>query len=668
MASYFSGGKKSQVALEQLIITAVFLFLLLSIFVYADTSYVDATRFEQASEAVRTLATAANRIYETGSGTKTFVYVTLPDSIIYSNITGDEVTISLETSKGPTEVTGATKGHVNGSIPLEAGTYKVCLEVLESGIVDIYECKITLIQSIGDVTPPSIIFARPTPDNAAAINSSTVEINATVTDDVMVTSCTLHFDGSFEDMTVIGSGASVTCYRKKTSLANGWHNYYVTAVDGSLNEGYSETRSVMINVTSGGDKTERKAMLTYYDAGAGQTPRYRLWNKSAWSDELTALDTGTTASSWHLLLANGIRDEKALFTKTKSQSAKPTAVAQIWNGTDWGNLITLSTYNGEPDSPGSYDAVYEQSSGRLMVIYMEFKTSASIPRYRIWNGTGWSAEGNLNNPQCGNVKFVKLAAKPNSDEIIAAVLGQCSYLHGQVWNGTDWGNSILLSTNVYTYTSQEYDIAYGQNSGRAMVAWQDSNIQTPKYRIWNGTGWEAEKNASSIGASSGLWYKLATKKGTDNMLLATVDNNQDLNVQFWDGASWGAATELDSSVESYATPVKSFDAAYEQSSSPERVMVAYADDDDTIPKYYLWDGASWGAKRNATDIGSQPYWIELEPDIKSNDMFLATNDEDEDVNVQLWSSVSGNFSEKFEAEVSAISNQMALGIAFDRHY
>ena len=96
MASFYR-NHSGQVTFEQLLITGVFLLLLVTIFVYTNTSYTENSRDQKASEAVNAIVTAANRIYETGPNTKTFIYVTFPDGVTSANLTNNEVTLSLKT-------------------------------------------------------------------------------------------------------------------------------------------------------------------------------------------------------------------------------------------------------------------------------------------------------------------------------------------------------------------------------------------------------------------------------------------------------------------------------------------------------------------------------------------------------------------------------------------
>ncbi|MBI4151820.1 Ig-like domain repeat protein [Candidatus Woesearchaeota archaeon] len=98
-----------------------------------------------------------------------------------------------------------------------------------------------------DTVKPSVGFVDPTPANNTFLNTSSATINISATDDNALSRCTLTFDGVNETMTMVGSGASVTCNTAKASLAQGVHTFKVYVNDTSNNENQTSTRTFTVD-------------------------------------------------------------------------------------------------------------------------------------------------------------------------------------------------------------------------------------------------------------------------------------------------------------------------------------------------------------------------------------------------------------------------------------
>jgi len=148
-------------------------------------------------------------------------------------------------------------------------------------------------------------------------------------------------------------------------------------------------------------------------------------------------------------------------------TARQDAYAAIWNGTDWGNLIQLTTNTGT--SYKAIDLAYEQNSGDLLVFYGD---NTNIPKYRIWNGTGWSAQNSANN--IGSTpRFIRAEAKPNinSNEIMLVTSDAASDINTQVWDGTSFSGVTELTATSFN-DRHSFDVAYETFSNDAMVTYR----------------------------------------------------------------------------------------------------------------------------------------------------------------------------------------------------
>ncbi|MFH0868845.1 MAG: hypothetical protein V1839_01315 [archaeon] len=126
-----------QAAIEQLVIMMLLFVVLLSVFIYSNTNAMGSARVEQASEAIRAVASAADKIGAMDAGTKMFVGITLPDGIILANVSQSEILMRVETPSGETDVVESPNTQMTGNLPTGAGVYTVQLEVLNTSVVNI---------------------------------------------------------------------------------------------------------------------------------------------------------------------------------------------------------------------------------------------------------------------------------------------------------------------------------------------------------------------------------------------------------------------------------------------------------------------------------------------------------------------------------------------------
>ena len=95
---------------------------------------------------------------------------------------------------------------------------------------------------------PSIIYASPTDADNAYVSRTWTYVNVTVNDPENVSACILDWNGVNESMTMVGSGANVSCYKNKSDV-EGSYNYNVYANDSIGNTGAGGQRIVTFDTT-----------------------------------------------------------------------------------------------------------------------------------------------------------------------------------------------------------------------------------------------------------------------------------------------------------------------------------------------------------------------------------------------------------------------------------
>jgi len=126
---------KGQSSIEYLMIIGVILLIIIPIFYYAFSSSSSDVRINQANSVVEVLKGAANTVYSIGPGSKKYVWITVPDGVVNSNIDGDEISLKINLYGDLSDVFSNTKPNVTGQIPIIEGRYQIPVEMLDSGVV-----------------------------------------------------------------------------------------------------------------------------------------------------------------------------------------------------------------------------------------------------------------------------------------------------------------------------------------------------------------------------------------------------------------------------------------------------------------------------------------------------------------------------------------------------
>jgi hypothetical protein len=253
-------------------------------------------------------------------------------------------------------------------------------------------------------------------------------------------------------------------------------------------------------------------MLVYTEDDSTATKdiiRFQTY-RNYWSGEATAIDSDNSGFQYgHIARRSPNRNEVAvLFADSSSNKLYVT----LYNGSTWTakkELVGANVYK-------AYDAAYEQSTGRLMIVGSGTTNNKSII-YWIWDGSSWTVNGTektfLNAPgypgiQGNNVTALRIASKPAANEIALIVTDDYGQVTGLIWSGSAWGNEALL-TSANNQFSQAIAVEYQQTgtyAGRAIMAWGEGN--DVKSMIWDTTFWDGPWPVRS-GTQQPRWIRLA---------------------------------------------------------------------------------------------------------------------------------------------------------------
>ena len=453
----------------------------------------------------------------------------------------------------------------------------------------------------------------------------------------------------YEGATLLDSSTGSSKPEAVSSSLFAGTNYHVVASKVSGTENGTE---FTINVSSSPIRT---AICGYYDStGGGGVPRYRSWDVAHWSDESSA-NFVDGSIRWIVMESCPTRDEVIMGTLDSYRDIN----IQLWDGSAWSAVQEFS--RNAYDRRRGFDIAYEDNSGDAVVVYRNSDIDNSVPRYRVWDGTAWSAEGAVNATDAGNryIQWVRLVAKPDTDELMLVFLNSDYDLRAQIWDGSAWSNVEVLTTSGRTYSYQCFDAVYEQGTGNGMVVWAQSD-NTVRYAIWDGTSWSTPVTIYTDTASP-YWIKLASDPNSNNILMSVLNSGKDVRVSAWNGTAWSSVLKIEEDTYEYNKRI--MDVAFDQSNG--NGMVVWGDSTPT-PKYRIWNG-SWGPENSASNLGGTGYtrWVHLSPNPYSDEIFLITSDGNSDINIQQWDGDGWNV--PYEAETSSSRNDECFDLAYQRH-
>ncbi len=210
---------------------------------------------------------------------------------------------------------------------------------------------------------------------------------------------------------------------------------------------------------------------------------------------------------------------------------------------------------------------------------------------------------------------------------VSHLLSEGKTYHLEVVKGAGTLTDTRFTINVSTSEPDSFMTAYYDSSGGG---------GTPKYRVWDGLEWSTERSANYVGGSP-YYVVLESSPLNSEIIMATADSNNDVNVQVWDSSSWGSVNQLSGHLYSYEQ--RGFDLKYEQVSGDAIVAYMDTDIDDATPRYRVWDGNSWSPDNSVDDSNSgagDTGWIRLEANPYSDEMVLVTLDNERDLRAQVW--------------------------------
>ena len=288
-----------------------------------------------------------------------------------------------------------------------------------------------------------------------------------------------------------------------------------------------------------------------------------------------------------------------LFVNLSDRNTNPKhSMLELQNG-EWVNIWTETNVDINNLYSQSVDVIYEQLSGNAMAVF--HADAASGPKYRYWNGSTWTAAA-LVGAGGGEVRWVQMAAKPNSNYIALLYTDSGEDLHIVVWNGTSWETADAQEPVTDISPGDWYhnfDIAWESQGDDLLVVWA-RNASFVYYAVrsaygdWNTTGTYVPPSVSRF-----YDVALAPDPASDHIGIFLHCRDSGAVGAMWNGSGWQDGTYLVASGEG-STGDRTAAAAWLGNSG---TLVAVHDHGTGAPGYLRW--ATWDASNgwvNKTDV------------------------------------------------------------------
>lgn len=365
------------------------------------------------------------------------------------------------------------------------------------------------------------------------------------------------------------------------------------------------------------------------------TPFYRVWDGSSWSAEAPAQIVGGNIN-YVVLKSSRTRNEAILGTLDSNGNI----YVQVWDGSNWGTPELMASLGSARAAYRSFDIEYEKNGDRAVLIYPQFSSSVD-PAYRIWDGTNWSSIINITAPPTtGVIRWIEIAQNPisGSNEISMIMQDANASVYGMVWDGLSWNNmgvSGVWDNSTATANRKTIDVAYEQNSGRAMFIWGDSVSRNQYYRIWDGfslNGPIVLTISTSGGAAN--WIELVPRPDSNELMYGVVDAGADLNTRKWSGSGWDTHPEHSAGVENITS--MAFDIIWEtHPANPGKAWLLWGNGTRVSAK--PWSGTAWGSATVLSGSDDTSF-IKLKADPDSGAIFAGIYESVASATDDIWES------------------------------
>ena len=124
-------NRNSQMSVEYMIIigfvTVITIPLLIIYYTFTQDSKDDISS-AQIDQIAKTISDSAESVYYFGEPSQTNLKINMPDNVVLSNLSNNEIVFRIKTRTGEADIVQCTLVNITGSLPVKKGTYTVTIK------------------------------------------------------------------------------------------------------------------------------------------------------------------------------------------------------------------------------------------------------------------------------------------------------------------------------------------------------------------------------------------------------------------------------------------------------------------------------------------------------------------------------------------------------------
>jgi len=200
--------------------------------------------------------------------------------------------------------------------------------------------------------------------------------------------------------------------------------------------------------------------------------------------------------------------------------------AWVWNGSSWGNQVTVSSSATATNSDEALAVRYAADGSKAMVIGGN-GTAGNID-YVYWNGASWSAVGTFDiTSNTNDVQWLRLKADPSSVGLQAVAVTSGTDLYTAYWNGASWNASNRLESALDSDTARPADFEWLSSGNTGRLTWDaDAGGSTVNQMTCSPNCVNGSDTTISSYSGTGAWLSLyRNPTTTDNVQILALRMN-----------------------------------------------------------------------------------------------------------------------------------------------
>ena len=289
----------------------------------------------------------------------------------------------------------------------------------------------------------------------------------------------------------------------------------------------------------------------------------------------------------------------------------------------------------------------------------------NVSKYRLWDSFDFSEERDTPAITGGNqVEWIVTRTSTIRDQAAIAVMDDDGDLNLNIYNISNNSFQEWLDVADVGRTNDAYrgfGIRSEGISGNFVVVYEDTSTANRQvsYRTWNGTHWSTNQTIdlnSDVTSQAQFIIRVDSKPNSNEMMMASVGDADDISAARWDGDSWENITTI--TLDSAAINEEKFAIDYETLSGD--AMIAWGN--ATSAAYRIFDNTtkSWGTQQEIRNLGAIVQQVSLCADPNSDYIgAILGPDSLTDISAVMWNGtdwLSGEPYEEIAAENVATTN------------